>query len=203
MVQKSGVHQLRMVVYPVIYMGFYASQVVIAGFLNHQQCRRKQNDEDDSQLVLQLFFCEPGGSFFNQRDGRGRSQWFGGSTLPLDSGFGRGFLIEGDSGDAKSQEKRNRKTRWAPVTIVIKWSYGYNPYKWPEMNGFPWGEITWWRGQTLNMSCSTDFDKFVMSASNTGTPKRFQVGYGHICETLIHKKTKIGTRNTSKQTHGD
>ena len=60
--------------HPVIYMGFYASQVVIAGFLNHQQCRRKQNDEDDSQLVLQLFFCEPGGSFFNQRDGRGRSQ---------------------------------------------------------------------------------------------------------------------------------
>ena len=30
-------HQLRLVVYPIIYDGFYTSQVVIAGFLNHQQ----------------------------------------------------------------------------------------------------------------------------------------------------------------------
>ncbi len=30
-------HQLRLVVYPIIYDGFYTSQLVIAGFLNHQQ----------------------------------------------------------------------------------------------------------------------------------------------------------------------
>ncbi len=37
MVQKSGDHQLRLVVYPIIYDGFYTSQVVIARFLDHQQ----------------------------------------------------------------------------------------------------------------------------------------------------------------------
>ena len=40
MVQKSGDHQLRLVVYhvyPTIYEGFYTSQMVIPGFLNHQQ----------------------------------------------------------------------------------------------------------------------------------------------------------------------
>ena len=36
MVQKSGKHQLRLIAYPIIYHGFYTSQVVIAGFLEHQ-----------------------------------------------------------------------------------------------------------------------------------------------------------------------
>ena len=36
MVQKSGKHQLRLIAYPIIYHGFYTSQVVIAGFLKHQ-----------------------------------------------------------------------------------------------------------------------------------------------------------------------
>ena len=36
MVQKSGVHQLRLVVYPIIYEGFYTSQVVVWDFF-HQQ----------------------------------------------------------------------------------------------------------------------------------------------------------------------
>ena len=30
-------HQLRLVVYPILYDGFFTAQVVIAGFLNHQQ----------------------------------------------------------------------------------------------------------------------------------------------------------------------
>ena len=37
MVQKSGVHQLSLVAYPIIYKVLAPSQVVIAGFLNHQQ----------------------------------------------------------------------------------------------------------------------------------------------------------------------
>ena len=37
MVQKSGHHQLRLVVYLPVFTRFYTSDVVIAGFLNHQQ----------------------------------------------------------------------------------------------------------------------------------------------------------------------
>ena len=33
MVQKSGCHQLRLVVHPIVYKVFFTSQVVIAGFL--------------------------------------------------------------------------------------------------------------------------------------------------------------------------
>ena len=36
MVQKSGEHQLRLVVYPIIYTVLAPSQVVMVGFLNHQ-----------------------------------------------------------------------------------------------------------------------------------------------------------------------
>ena len=36
MVQKSVDHQLRLVVYPIIYDGFYTSQVVVLEFV-HQQ----------------------------------------------------------------------------------------------------------------------------------------------------------------------
>ena len=37
MVQKSGDHQLSLLIYPHYLRRFYTSQVVIAGFLNHEQ----------------------------------------------------------------------------------------------------------------------------------------------------------------------
>ena len=37
MVPKSREHQLSLVVYPIIYDGFYTSKRWLAGFLNHQQ----------------------------------------------------------------------------------------------------------------------------------------------------------------------
>ena len=38
MVQKSDLHQFRLVVYPIIYDGFYTSKRWLGmGFLNHQQ----------------------------------------------------------------------------------------------------------------------------------------------------------------------
>ena len=44
MVQKSGDHQLRLVVYPIIYRVLLTSQVgFLAGFLNHQQYHLMQD----------------------------------------------------------------------------------------------------------------------------------------------------------------
>ena len=37
LLMEEILHQLRLVVYPIIYDGFYKSQLVMAGFLNHQQ----------------------------------------------------------------------------------------------------------------------------------------------------------------------
>ena len=37
LLMEEILHQLRLVVYPIIYDRFYTSQMVSAGFLNHQQ----------------------------------------------------------------------------------------------------------------------------------------------------------------------
>ena len=40
MVQKSVDHQLRLVVYPIIYDGFYTSQVVVLDFVHQQHIKQ-------------------------------------------------------------------------------------------------------------------------------------------------------------------
>ena len=73
MVQKSGVHQLRLAVYPSIYDGFFTSQVVVWDFF-HQQYPLKI---DGCKLVHFLFRNGPFsvGTFVQFFGGYKNHQW--------------------------------------------------------------------------------------------------------------------------------